>query len=128
MKQKLKEISLESVAQRINHLDQNFDGLRMEMREGFERIGSELGKLGVKYEDIDSKFRLLLEGFGGLDKRMQAFEERTEERFEGMDYQFDVVFKLLDDVDGRFDGVDGRLNDIDERLAKGIQTRGAFGI
>jgi tetrahydromethanopterin S-methyltransferase subunit G len=114
MKRKTEEISLESVDKRLDHLDGKIGVLEKEMHEGFDRVDSEIGKIGVICERLETKFSLLMEGFGGLDRRMEAFEARTEERFTAIDYEFEVVFK--------------RLDDIDERLAKGIQTRGAFGI
>lgn len=128
MKRKSKEISLESVDKRIDHLDGKFGTLEKEMHKGFDRVDYEIGKIGVIGERLETKFNLLMEGFGGLDRRMEAFEARTEERFTAIDYEFEVVFKQLDDISGRFNGVDGRLDDIDKRLAKGIQPRGAFGI
>ncbi|MDR3549134.1 MAG: hypothetical protein P4M11_12895, partial [Candidatus Pacebacteria bacterium] len=80
MKRKPKEVSLESVDKRIDHLDGRISaldgkvsGFEKEMRAGFARIDSEIGKIGVMFERLETKFNLLLEGFGALDRRLEAF-------------------------------------------------------
>jgi hypothetical protein len=97
------KISLESLDARIDRLDakmdKNFAAFRKEMRAGFARSDAEFRKLGLMYEDLDGKFRLLLEGFSGLDRRMESLEKHTEERFAEVDYKFEVIFKRFDDLD-----------------------------
>ncbi len=50
---------------------------------------------GVILEHIDSKVKLVLEGHRGLDKRIEDFRKEAGERFDGVDYKFELVFDAL---------------------------------
>jgi len=50
---------------------------------------------GVVLEDIDSKLDLVVEGHQGLDKKIEDFRKEVGERFNEMDYKFEIVFDEL---------------------------------
>jgi hypothetical protein len=69
------------------------------LNDKMESLSFQIAKIGMKCEELDTKFRFLMEGFGSLDKRIEALENYTKERFDEMDYKFEVVFKKLDDME-----------------------------
>ena len=52
-------------------------------------------KKGVVLEDIDSKLDLVLEGHQVLDKKIEDFRKKVDERFNEVDYKFETVFDEL---------------------------------
>jgi len=50
---------------------------------------------GVVLEDIDSKLDLVVEGHQGLDKKIEDFRGEVSERFNEVDYKFEIVFDEL---------------------------------
>jgi len=64
-----------------------------------ERSALDIRRLGVAYEEMDTKFRLLMEGFGALHRRIDELEQRMDEKFTEIDYKFDIVFERLDKID-----------------------------
>ncbi|MBU4481514.1 hypothetical protein KKH59_04360 [Patescibacteria group bacterium] len=50
---------------------------------------------GVVLESIDSKIDLLVEGHQGLDKKIEGFRKEVGERFDEVDYKFEIVFGEL---------------------------------
>ncbi len=71
---------------------------------------------GMVLEDIDSKLDLVVEGHQGLDKKIEDFRKETGERFDEMDYKFEIVFEKFDEIDAQFNKVDERFNKVDERF------------
>jgi len=49
----------------------------------------------VVLEDIDSKLDLVVEGHQGLDKKIEDFRGEVSERFNKVDYKFEIVFDEL---------------------------------
>jgi len=64
-----------------------------------ERSALDIRRLGVAYEEMDTKFHLLMEGFGALHRRIDALEQCMDEKFAEIDYKFDIVFERLDKLD-----------------------------
>jgi hypothetical protein len=64
-KKKNKKLTLEDLA------------FRMDRR--FEILEKSQSKTGVLLEELDVKFKLLLEGYGALDKRMDDMQARMDE-------------------------------------------------
>lgn len=59
-------------------------------------------RFGVVLEDIDSKLDLVVEGVGTLDKKtdrhygeFQEFRKEVGQRFDEVDYKFEIVFGEL---------------------------------
>lgn len=52
-------------------------------------------RFGVVLEDIDSKLNLVVEGHRGLDKKIEDFRKEVGERFNEVDYKFEIVFDEL---------------------------------
>jgi len=50
---------------------------------------------GVILEGIDSKLDLVVEGHQGLDKKIEDFRKEVGERFDEVDYKFEIVFDKL---------------------------------
>jgi len=50
---------------------------------------------GVVLEDIDSKLNLVAEGHQGLDKRIEDFRKRVDEKFGEVNYKFEIVLDEL---------------------------------
>ncbi len=50
---------------------------------------------GVILESMDSKLNLVVEGHQVLDKKIEDFRKETNNRFNEMDYKFDIVFDEL---------------------------------
>ena len=50
---------------------------------------------GIVLEDIDSKLDLLVEGHQGLDKKIEDFRKEVDERFNEVDYKFELTFDEL---------------------------------
>lgn len=50
---------------------------------------------GVVLENIDSKLDLVVEGHQGLDKKIEDFRKEVGERFDEVDYKFEIVFDEL---------------------------------
>lgn len=57
-------------------------------------------------------------GFARIDKRLDRFEQRTDERFDKIDDRFD---KTDDKTDDRFDKIDDRFRTLETRLEKKIE-------
>ncbi len=67
------------------------------------RLDKNQRKLGVLYEEIDTKFRLLMEGFGALHKKFDNVEVSMNKKFEEIDYKFDYLIERFDKMDARLD-------------------------
>ncbi len=59
-------------------------------------------KLGVQFDELESRFSLLYEGYCGNDERLRklwdknvSLEERMEEVFGAVDFKFETVFERL---------------------------------
>jgi len=50
---------------------------------------------GVVLEEIDSKLDLVVESNQGLDKKIRDFRKEVDERFNEVDYKFEIVFDEL---------------------------------
>ncbi len=50
---------------------------------------------GVVLEHIDSKLDLVVEGHQALDKKIEDFRGKVEQRFNEVDYKFELVFDEL---------------------------------
>jgi len=50
---------------------------------------------GVVLEDIDSKLDLVVEGVETVDKKIEDFKKEVGERFNEVDYKFEIVFDEL---------------------------------
>jgi hypothetical protein len=92
IKKRQEELSLETLNQKIERLARE---IREEVLKVDERSSLDIRKLGVLYEDMDTKFRLLMEGFGAMHRRMDAIEDRFAE----IDYKFEIVFRRFDEID-----------------------------
>jgi archaellum component FlaC len=91
------------------------------------RVGSVFAKknisvserhFGVVLEDIDSKLDIVVEGHQALDKKIEDFKNETGERFDEVDYKFEIVFEKFDEIDTRFKSVDARFDEVDARFDK----------
>ncbi len=60
----------------------------------------------------------ILEAIGSMDKRLQIFQERMEQRFALVDQRFGEMDRRFGEIDRRFGEVDRRLGDIDRRLER----------
>jgi len=49
----------------------------------------------VVLEDIDSKIDLVVEGYQGLDKKIEDFKNEVDERSNGVDYKLEIVLDEL---------------------------------
>ncbi|MDR3606952.1 MAG: hypothetical protein P4M08_06170 [Oligoflexia bacterium] len=56
------------------------------------------------------------EGFGGLAKRIDQVEAKSDARFEFIKQEFQNVNRRLDGVETRLDRVESRLDRVDVRL------------
>lgn len=52
-------------------------------------------QFGVVLEKIDSKLDLVVDGHRALDKKIEDFRKGVDERFNEVDYKFEVVFDEL---------------------------------
>ncbi len=50
---------------------------------------------GVILEDVDSKLGFVLDGHKALDKEIGDFRKEVDERFNEVDYKFELVFDEL---------------------------------
>jgi hypothetical protein len=96
VKKPQEELSLETLNEKMIRLDRQ---MREEVLKVDERSSLDIRKLGVAYESMDTKFRLLMEGFGALHRRIDELEQRMDEKFAEIDYKFEFVFRRLDDID-----------------------------
>ena len=82
--------------------------------------------LEVILEDINSKFDLVLEGYSSLDKKIDDLAQKTEERFDLVDFKIDVLNQKIDSVAADLKATDKRLSDkidaVDEKLTKKIDA------
>jgi hypothetical protein len=70
-------------------------------------------------EDINGKFDLILEGHDGLRSELRELSRRTDERFDVVDFKFDVLNKKVDKVAADLKATDARLsNKIDDVAAE----------
>jgi len=83
-----------------------------------KRHDEDVRKLGVLYEDIDSKFRLLIEGFGALDKNFESFREDVGNGFEKIDYKFAYAFEKFEVLENKIDALDTRADSLEIKLDK----------
>jgi hypothetical protein len=106
-----------------------------------EVIQMEKQHFEILLENVDSNVKLLLEGFCGLNNKIDAVrvelkedislldhkiialsnrvssvETNLSKRMDGIDSRLDGIDGRLDGIDGRLDGIDGRLDGIDGRL------------
>jgi uncharacterized coiled-coil protein SlyX len=102
-------MTMDALEKRIDRLEYAIANLDTAMHAGFARTNAQIGKIGVMIEDLDAKFRLLMEGFGSLDRRVESLEVKIEERFREVDYKFEVVFERFQEMDARFDELDAAL-------------------
>jgi hypothetical protein len=72
--------------------------------ERFDRIDAGLKKLTVLHEETRDRVKLLAEGVGATNERIDRLKNRMDERF--------------DDVDRRFDGIDQRLHRMETSLTR----------
>ena len=79
----------------------------------------EKAHLEVILESIDSKFDLVLEGHASLDRKIDALAQRTEERFDLVDFKIDTLNQKIDAVDER---LSKKIDDVDEHLSGKIDT------
>ena len=96
IKKSQEKLSLETLNEKMIRLDRQ---MREEVLKVDERSSLDIRKLGVAYESMDTKFRLLMEGFGALHRRIDELEQRMDEKFAEIDYKFDIVFERLDKID-----------------------------
>ncbi|MBD1401141.1 hypothetical protein [Pelovirga terrestris] len=54
--------------------------------------------LEIIHEDMNSKFDLILEGHVGLRQAIDNLDKRTTERFDLVDFKFEVLNKKIDAV------------------------------
>ena len=75
-------------------------------------------------EDINGKFDLILEGHDGLRRELRELSRRTDERFDMVDFKFDVLNKKIDSFDikltQKIDAVAADLKATDARLSNKI--------
>ena len=70
-------------------------------------------------EDINGKFDLILEGHDSLRSELRELSRRTDERFDVVDFKFDVLNKKVDKVAAELKATDARLsNKIDDVAAE----------
>jgi len=70
-------------------------------------------------EDINGKFDLILEGHDGLRKELRELSRRTDERFDMVDFKFDVLNNKVDTVVADLKATDARLsNKVDDVAAE----------
>ena len=70
-------------------------------------------------EDINGKFDLILEGHDGLRRELRELSRRTDERFDMVDFKFDVLNNKVDTVAADLKATDARLsNKIDDVAAE----------
>ena len=70
-------------------------------------------------EDINGKFDLILEGHDGLRSELIELNRKTDERFDMVDFKFDVLNKKVDKVAADLKATDARLsNKIDDVAAE----------
>ena len=50
-------------------------------------------------EDINGKFDLILEGHDGLRSEIRAFDRKTDQRFDLIDFKIDTLNKTIDGVE-----------------------------
>ena len=55
-------------------------------------------RLEIILEDMNSKFDLILEGHVGLRQAIDDLDKRTTERFDLVDFKFEVLNKKIDAV------------------------------
>ena len=58
-------------------------------------LNSEKRRMGAVLENIDSKLDLVVEGHRASDKKIDDLKGEMNERFNEVDYKFDVVFDEL---------------------------------
>lgn len=66
--------------------------------------------LEIILEDINSKFDLVLEGYSSLDKKIDDLARKTEERFNLVDFKFEVLNNKIDSVAADLKATDERLS------------------
>ena len=70
-------------------------------------------------EDINGNFDLILEGHDSLRSELRELSRRTDERFDMVDFKFDVLNKKVDTVAADLKVTDARLsNKIDDVAAE----------
>ena len=73
--------------------------------------------LEVILESIDSKFDLVLEGHDALRQEIRDLAEKTDERFNLVDFKFEVLNKKIDNVDER---LSRKIDAVETNLTKHI--------
>ena|SRR5688572_24632100 len=71
-----------TVDQRLGSVDQRFDQLRTEIRDGLEQNRRHFG---VVAEELKSKLDLVIEGFNRHDQRMDRIEREMRDGFAQVD-------------------------------------------
>jgi hypothetical protein len=79
-------------------------------------VEAEIRDLKRRVGELEGSFGFLTQQIKGVHKDLLAFQERTEQRFDGIDRKFDAIDGRLDKVDGRLDRVDTGLRRLREEM------------
>ncbi len=71
--------------------------------------------LEVILESIDSKFNLVLEGHDALRQEIRDLAQKTDERFDLVDFKIDTLNKKIDTVDER---LGKKIDTVEKNLAQ----------
>ena len=71
--------------------------------------------LEVILESIDSKFNLVLEGHDALRQEIRDLAQKTDERFDLVDFKIDTLNKKIDTVDER---LGKKIDTVENNLAQ----------
>jgi hypothetical protein len=99
IKKESEKVSLEELKDNYERLGRE---LRSEFRDLDERSSAEIRKLYIMFEETDSKFRLMMEGFGFLDRKTETLEKDAKERAGETEYTMEVIFKKFEEIDAVF--------------------------
>jgi hypothetical protein len=82
--------------------------------------------LEILLEDMNSKFELMIEGYQSLNGKIDDLSQKTDERFDLIDFKFGVLNQKIDGVAADLKATDKRLSDkidaVDEKLSKKIDA------
>lgn len=63
----------ERIDERFKRVDADIGGLRVEMREGFERIDKRFEQVDKRFEQVDKRFERLEDKFDALQQNMTTW-------------------------------------------------------
>jgi cytochrome c556 len=75
--------------------------------------------LEIILEDMNSKFDIVIEGHATLNRKIDDLANKTEERFDLVDFKIDTLNQKIDAVDER---LSNKIDAVEENLSKKIDS------